>query len=110
MGILETYLRKHLHGSDPGKKNRGMAIAEAMIGRFIGLESNEYTEDFDLAISLSERELIDLVKEFYEKLKFELIPKVYEQPIQLKKENVFLGITITRFNDNRTRFTVVMVG
>ena len=104
------YLRKNFHGADPGKKDNGMAKAEAMIGRFIGLESNEYTEDFDLAISLSERELIDLIKEFYKNLKFELLPKAYEQPIQLNKENVYLGVTITRFNDNRTRFTVVMVG
>lgn len=107
MGILETYLRENFSAKDPGKKGNGIATADAMIGQFRG--TGRLAENFDLAISLSEESLIEISKEVYLKLGYEVISKSYAQPLQLKKENVFLGITITQFGE-RARVSVVGVG
>lgn len=114
MGIFEKYLREIFPGSEVGPKGVGMCTAEAMIGRFIGIESNEYTEDFDLSIDQSEETMINIAKNFYVDHGFThrtdiKSQAVYANPIILtNKDDITVGVAITKFPD-RIRFTVSIV-
>ena len=115
METFENHLRKTFPGSENiGPKGVGMTKAEAMIGRFIGLRSNEYTEDFDLSIDQSEETMLDITKTFYTKHGFKHRTDIPSQavganPIILtNKDDLTIGVTITKFPD-RMRFTVSVV-
>ncbi len=115
MQKFEDHLKERFPGSgEVGLKGTGMCTAEAMIGRFIGTESNEYTEDFDLSIDESEPTMINIAKDFYVAHGFTHrtdIPSqtTFANPLILaKNDDIAISVNITKFPD-RMRFTVSVI-